>query len=327
MRANFAAKQVFTMTDKHAFKQFCIDCGVDVIPEFSQDDVKNRCVEFPVFVKPVDSRGSRGQTVCHDYDTLEKAISIAKQESSNGDVLVEKYMGGCQEVQITYFFIDGEAYLIRTTDSYTGSEVNHLEKVVACSISPSKYTQDYLNQAHESVVKMFKKLGFTNGPIFMQGFRDGDKFRFFDPGIRLPGVDYERIYKKVYGIDLMELLVRHALTGTCGDATLPEDSVWLKGKRAAILFPTVKPGEISDIAGLDSIEKCKNIISYWTRYSVGDTVPLCQNVNQRFAEVDILADDTEQLRRLIDYWFETVSITDSYGADMVYERFAVDRFC
>lgn len=320
-------EQVFTMTDKHAFKRFCVSCGVDVVPEFTQDDIKNRSIEFPVLVKPVDSRGSRGQTVCNDYKSLEAAVAAAKQESSNGDILIEKYMDGCQEVQVTYCFINGEAYLIRTADSYTGTKENQLEKVVACAVSPSQYTQEYLDYAHENVVKMFKKLGVRNGPVFMQGFKDGNTFRFFDPGIRLPGVDYERVYKNVFGIDLMEIFVRYALTGACGDVILPDNSVWLKGKRVAILFPTVKPGVISNVSGMDAVAKCERIISCWTRYDVGDTVPLCHDVNQRFAEVDILADNTEQLKSAIDWWFKTVSIEDTDGNSMVYERFDSERIC
>lgn len=113
-------------------------------------------------------------------------------------------MKGAHEFQVTYFFVDGEAYLIRTVDSYCGSEANHLEKVVACAVSPSRFTDEYLKIAHQNVVKMFKAIGYKNGPIFMQGFEDNGKFRFFDPGLRFPGVDYERVYTKEFGIDLME---------------------------------------------------------------------------------------------------------------------------
>ena len=35
----------------------------------------------------------------------------------------------------------------------------------------------------------------------MQGFHKDGQFYFFDPGIRFPGVEFERIYKKIWGID------------------------------------------------------------------------------------------------------------------------------
>lgn len=317
--------QFFQMTDKHAFKQLCMASNVDVIPEYTMEDICNKKIVFPVFVKPVDSRGSRGQKTCYDYDELETAIQSARAESSNGDVIIEKYMGDCPEVQISYFFVDGEAYLIRTTDSYTGSKENNLDKVVACAVSPSQYTQEYLNSTHEKVVSMFKKIGIKNGPVFMQGFKDGDQFRFFDPGLRLPGVDYERIMNRVFGFDLMELFVRFALTGSLRTVELPKDCVWLKGNRAAVLFPTIKPGVISSISGMDEMAKDQSVVSCWTRYSVGDAVPLCYNLNQRFAEIDLLADDTLQLKTAIDRVYAAVTISDYEGNSMNYEYFDVDR--
>ena len=98
------SEQVIKMTDKIAFKKMCKTYGVDVIPDYSLDDVTNHKIEFPVFVKPVDSRGSRGQTVCRSYDELDEAIKTAKSESSNGEVLIEKYMEKVNEFHVTYFF-------------------------------------------------------------------------------------------------------------------------------------------------------------------------------------------------------------------------------
>ena len=152
-------EQFFKMTNKHAFKKMCMENGVDVIPEYTETDVQNDTVEFPVFVKPVDSRGSRGQSVCYSREELLSAIKFAKSESSNGDVIIEKYMKDAHEFQVTYFYVDGKPYLVRTVDSYCGAEENHLEKVVACAISPSRYTELYLSQAHENVIKMFSNLG------------------------------------------------------------------------------------------------------------------------------------------------------------------------
>ena len=236
--------QFFKMTDKHAFKKMCIENGVDVIPEYGEGEID--LVEYPVFVKPVDSRGSRGQSVCYDEGELRDAINEAKKESSNGDVIIEKYMKEAHEFQVTYFFIDGEPYLIRTCDSYCGTEALKLEKVVACAISPSRFTESYLKNAHDKVVKMFKTLGIKNGPIFMQGFEDNGVFRFFDPGLHFPGVDYERVYKSVFGIDLMDAMISIAINGNCGEMILPKDGVWLKGNKSAILFPTIKAGTISE---------------------------------------------------------------------------------
>ena len=319
------SEQVFRMTDKKAFKQMCVENGVDVIEEYSETDVENGRVRFPVFVKPVDSRGSRGQYVCHSVQETKEAILEAKKESSNGQVIIERYMQDCQEIQVTYFFVNGKAHLIRTADSYGGNPNHSMEKVVACSVSPSKHTDEYLESAHEKVVNMFRKMGFRNGPIFMQGFYDCGKFRFFDPGIRFPGVEYEKLYNRLCGFDLMEMMVEFALYGEFRHMELPEDLYRIKGNRAAILFPTISAGTLSTIQGIEELNRDSDVISFTKRYQVGDTVEWAYNVNQRFAEIVVLSNGTAALKKKLSEIQETLILKDGNGLDMTFERFDVAR--
>ena len=318
-------EQFFKMTDKRAFKKMCIENGVDVIPEYSEEDVIFQRVDYPLFIKPVDSRGSRGQTLCWNFEEAKKAIKFAKSESSNGNIIIEKYMNNAQEVQITYFFINGKPFLIRTVDSYNGSEDAHLEKVVSCSISPSQYTAEYLNTAHHKVVRMFQNMGFRNGPIFMQGFYDNGIFRFFDPGLRFPGVDFDRVYEYEYNVDLMKIMVSYAIAGEMPIDALPEDMYNLNGKRAAVLFPVLCAGEIREINGVSSCISDPKVFSFLQRHSVGDNVEWTYNVNQRFAEVDILANNTIELKEAILSIQNKLSVISISGNEMIYEHFDVDR--
>lgn len=285
----------YKMTDKIAFKAMCRSFGVPVIDEYSEKDVlEDRC-KYPLFVKPVDSRGSRGQAVCASKDETIRAIEIAKKESSNGKFIIERFLKDAKEVQITYFFVNGEAYLIRTVDSYKGDEPG-LEKVVSCAISPSVFTEEYLTTTHESVVKMFKALGMRNGPIFMQGFYDEGTFRFFDPGLRFPGVDYEEISKRIYNFDLLEKLWIFALTGKMpDDFDVPYDMWRIKGNKAAVLFPVMRAGRIDRLDGIEIINSMKSVHAYSIRHNVGETVGWTYDVNQRYAEVDVCEDCKESL--------------------------------
>lgn len=310
-------EQYFKLTDKHAFKKLCQENGVDVIDEYTEADIEAGRVSYPVFIKPVDSRGSRGQTVCYDQDTARRAVKFAREESSNGDILIEKYMAGADEVQITYFFVDGEAYLVRTVDSHRGAEADGLEKVVVCSVSPSRYTDAYLAGAHENVVRMLKNLGIKNGPAFMQGFYDNGKFRFFDPGLRFPGVDYERIYKEVYGIDLVRKTVEFALNGRIEPCELPADGAKLNGRRAAVLFPTITAGTIASVDGVEKLLDDPRVISYLHRHFAGETIGWSRDVNQRLSEIDILCDDLPSLMDTIRWIWDTLHVRGKSGEEMV----------
>lgn len=317
-------EQFYYMTDKHAFKKMCKENNVNIIPEFSEEDVRLGRIQFPVFVKPVDSRGSRGQAVCYNEKQLNFAIEEAKKESSNGDIIIEKYIRGGQEFHVTYFFVNGEPYLLRTSDNYCGSEKMHMEKVVSCAIMPSRHTKKYIESAHPNVVKMFKKMGIKYGPIFMQGFEDNGVFRFFDPGLRFPGVDFELVFKQAVGIDLMKAMVQIALEGK-SDIHIPENVVWLNGNRAAVLYLTIKASHISQLEGEDIVKEKEGIVSYLPRCKKGDTITWSYNVNQRLAEIDLIADDLVQLKELINYVHKSIIATDDEGKDIIFARFDTNR--
>ena len=317
-------KQFFKMTDKHAFKKMCEENNVDIIDEFTEADIKGNKVEFPVFVKPVDSRGSRGQAVCYTMKELLSAIEVAKEESSNGDVLIEKYIKGSQEFHVTYFFVDGEPYLLRTSDNYCGSEEMHMEKVVSCAVMPSRYTSQYIEKAHPNVVKMFKNLGIKNGPIFMQGFEDNGVFRFFDPGLRFPGVDYELVFKKLFNVDLMKAMIQIALTGKT-DVVIPKDAAFIKGGRASVLYLTIRACTISHLDGEKEVNKNKHVISYLPRCKEGEKIDWAYNVNQRLGEVDLLCANTVELINTINFVNSTLIATDEKGEDAIFARFDTNR--
>lgn len=318
-------EQFFKFTNKIAFKELCKRNGVGVIPDYTEDDFHANRINYPVFVKPVDSRGSRGQTVCYKSEEMEEAILFAKEQSSNGDVLIEQYMGECDEVQITNFVIDGKVYLERTVDSYRGSE-EKLKKVVSCSISPSKYTDVYLKNCHEAVCRMISDLGVKNGPIFMQGFHKNGQFYFFDPGLRFPGVEFERIYKKVWGIDMAALLIHFALTGKFpSNVELPLDGARLNGNVGVVLFPVIRGGDIKSISGIEKFKSNPQVISFLTRYEEGNEVEWSFDVNQRYAEIDMLGCNISAVKNLIDSFYKEVVVCDKDGKSMLFDEFQTSR--
>ena len=212
--------QFFKLTNKHAFKQLCVENGVDVIPEYKKEDIDK--VEYPVFVKPVDSRGSRGQAICNNKEELLEAIKVAEEESSNGDILIEKYIANKNSFQVTYFFANGEPFILRTADGYKGLVEEKLDKVALLSVSPSVHTEHYMKCANQKVIDMMKAIGFTNGPVMVQGFNDNGVYRFYDPGLRFPGVDFDVVYTSVYGVSVMKMMVEFALTGKVKNPNLAQ---------------------------------------------------------------------------------------------------------
>ena len=318
-------EQFVQMTNKKAFKLLCRKNGVDVIPEYSLEDVEAGRVKFPVFVKPADSSSSKGQSICSNYEELKRAIAFAEEASFSGEILIEHYIADTNSFQVNYFFIDGTPYVIRTADGYKGLVEEKLDRVALCSVSPSVYTRQFMETANEAFAAMLKSIGFRNGPVMVQGFYDEGVFRFYDPGLRFPGVDYELIYKNVFGVDLVKMLITFALTGKVEEDAIRNENVYLDGKAAAILFPTLAAGTVSDVSGLESLKDDPKVLSVQTRYAKGDVVDWTWTTRQRLAEIDLLGDDLADLKALIRRVQRRIKVLGTDGEDMMYKPFDVNR--
>lgn len=318
-------KQVDNLANKNKFKKLLSDSGLEVIRSYVEQDVLDEKVTYPIIIKPSESSGSRGATICYDKASALSGIALAKSESRSGDIIIEEFIRGSQEVQITFFLINSQAFVIRTADSYTGKESDNLDRVVACSISPSKYTEEYFREAHNSVLKLVKSLNLHDGPFFMQGFFHEGKFKFFDPGCRFPGVDFDSVFIQEFGVDLAEYMVTYALSGHMPLKVLPEDLYNLHNKKAAVLFPVLKEGIIAEINGTEQLSANSHVFSLSQRHRIGDQISYTYNVDQRFGEVDLIANNLQDLKDQVRNVQTTLKVKDTHGEEMIYSHFDLNR--
>jgi len=315
-------EQYRILTNKHLFKECCAKYGVDTIPAYSVDDIINsRNVEYPIFVKPVDSRGSRGQAICYNREEAIAAIEYAKTESASGIILIEKYMKGYPDFTAAYLILNGEPILVRTGDRFEGDVGSGLENLCIASCSPSKFTGEYLEKVHPNVVNMLKGMGLENAPVFFQGFIDGDTVRFYDPGLRFAGGEYERLMRHATGIDIMEILVRVALGEKPEDVQIDNSICEMNGMCSIQLDPTLRPGKIAEIKGIDEIANNPSVVFVSQRYFAGDVVPESNDLRRRFAEFAILSNDIQHEIANIRFVQKKLKVMDAGGNDMVINPF------
>lgn len=324
-------RQYEILTNKSLFKEVCRKNGVDVIEEYSAENFMSEeiCTEkvaFPVLVKPNDSRGSRGQSICNTYEEVLNAIAVAQKESATGQVVVEKYMGQNADFSMTILMLNGKAYAFRTVDRFLGKLEDGLDKLAVGAASPSIYTEMYLNNVHKKVEKLLRDIGIVNGPVFMQGFVDGDTIRFYDPGLRLPGGEYERMFERACGKNILYPLIEYSLTGEVREKTfnVKEKDIWLEGKVAGQVLPTLKSGKIALIEGMDVIKKHSKVVSVFERYAESDIVPEDSNVNRRFCEIDIVCESNKEMKEIVDWVYNTIKVQDENGEDMIVSRYDTD---
>ncbi len=321
------AEQVLALTNKVVFKELCKSAGVDIIPEYTEEDVCAKNIEFPVLVKPTDSRGSRGATVARSYDELSESIAFAKSESSNGGVIIEKYMAENQDLTISYLVKDGEPTLVSLGDRYSGREEDNLNRQLITTIQPSRYTAMYMKHVNDRVIGMIKKLGIKNGPVFMQGFVDGNTVRMYDPGIRFPGNEYERIHAKATGCNLMKSIISYCVGGEIDDYNGQINGSYDLGGMMAIQYiVNVGAGKIAVFEGFDEIAKAPFVLDIQQRHFVGETIENTGDIKHRAGEVSILVErDTEKMKEAISFVQSKLKVLDENGRNMLISPFDPDR--
>lgn len=328
----FGTKEQYDiLTDKKKFKEFCRRNGVDVIEDYSIDDFEDydtcsKKVSFPVLVKPNDSRGSRGQVVCNTYEEVLNAIPIAQKESLTNAVVVEKYMGQKNDFSMTILVINRRAYVFRSVDRFLGKKEDGLDKLAVGAGSPSVFTNLYVSKVHEKVERLLADIGIENAPVFMQGFVDEDTIRFYDPGLRLPGGEYERMFERACGKNILYPLIEYSLTGKISEGTIAisEKDIWLNGKVAGQILPALKSGRISFISGMEKIKKHPCVVSVFERYVEGDVVATDNNVNRRFCEIDIVCDDNKEMKEIVEWIYAILTIQDDKGENMIISKYDIN---
>lgn len=317
-------EQVMALTDKKVFKQLCEDTGVDIIPSYSEDDIGKGIIEYPTLVKPVDSRGSRGAKECYTEEELVKAIPNAKKYSSNGGCIIEKYMTPdvCQDLTISYLVKDGEPTLVSLGDRHSGRKEDNLDRQLVCTIQPSRFTARFVSICDERIRDMIKYLGIKNGPVFFQGFWDGDTVRLYDPGLRYPGNEYEQILERATGVNLMKDIIPYCVGGEIRGYEEARGCYDLGGKVCLQYMVNVRPGTIGVYEGLDVIAKHPNIVDVTQKHFVGDVIDATGDIRHRAGEISVLCDrNCNSMKSMIEFIQSNLLILDEKGNNQIISPF------
>ena len=315
-------EQFEILTDKRRFKDYCLSHNVDVIPDYTEEDILNDRVEYPVFIKPTNSRGSRGQSICNNKDEALIGLINARNESSDGNYVCEKYMGGKQDIASAFFVVDGEPYVVKFGDRHLGRIEDNLDKQVMCTWLPSKYTDMFEENVLDRVKNMIRSLGIKFGPVFLQGFVDGNTIRYYDPALRMPGGDYDLVLKHSTGFDIAKSLVHFALTG---DSRIcfgsPADCYKLNGGVGLLMCASVKPGILYKVQGFEEIRKHSNVIYARQIIPEGEVIPDSGDVRQRAAAIGAYLKSELDVPSFLNDFYKTYRIIDELGNDMIISKF------
>ena len=322
------AEQFNIMTNKDIFKETCEKYALSVIKSFQLTDINRedqiREIEFPVIVKPVDSRASKGITLCRTKEDLPNALQEAYKYSKRKKVVVEKYMEA-PEICAKYVVCDGEPYLTSMADVYTYYFSPGERAYIWSQTYPSKYYELFERATDSKIRNMLKGIGIENGVVSFTGFVDGETFRFFDPSFRMGGAQDWRIVANISGIDISDLLTNFAITGKMGkkDVISKIDKSFTK-KASALLYFLVCLGKIGSIKGIEEALKVDGVIGYHTPHKVGDVITKKGTVEHVAIRFLLVCKDKVELKRSIRQIQNIIEIEDEQGRNMLLPNFNVD---
>ena len=319
------SKMLSMSTDKVDFKNTCEQYGVSVPKTFFVGkELKQELldsIKYPVFVKPLDASGSRGCGVCNDADEVKAQFADAISYSPTDTGIIEEYLKG-REFLLDYIGVDGEFRLVEMFDRYMGRDRSSARNFSNVSLAPSFAIDQYYATVDEKVRSMFKKLGFMNGLIFLQGHIDGDKITFYEMGCRLGGSFFD-LEQACLGMNAVDMIIRHALTGKMVESidTIPDRAA--KFKKFAAVNNFLLAGGNETIAHIKGIEEAKQLPSYITAiqyreeglYYVQDSI-----VDKPVISFYFTGDNLAEIKKGISYLNSVFEVTNGVGKSLLMEK-------
>lgn len=308
--------QFETLIAKDLYKTLCRQFGVPTIPEY---DINDAHIKYPVLVKPVDSSGSRGITICHNRQELDEAVEIGRKASKTGKVLIERYMDG-REVTVFWTFQDGNYYLSALANRHV--KHNQGTDVIPLPVGytfPSVYLPKYRAEVEDNCKRMFKHLSLKDGMMFMQCKVEDGTCYVYDLGYRLTGSLEYKILERVCGYNPLEMMICHALTGKMGEESIADRTVPEFKTPAFNVSCLCAPGTIEKIEGIDEVKVMPEVEDVVIAHTPGETIT--EQMKGLLAQITVRVlgsvENKEQLLPTMQKIDNTIHIVGSEGEELL----------
>lgn len=315
--------QFETFIDKQKYKKLMREFDVPTMPEYRIDlndfDSTTDDIIYPVIVKPSESSGARGITVCHSKAELKTAVDLASNTSEDKEVIVERYIDEA-EATVFWLFVEGQYYLMMIGNRHVKHNQEGVIPLPAGYTYPSIVQPRFLAETAPKMEKMFRSIGIKNGMMFMQcKVVDGECW-VYDIGYRLTGsLEYINL-KEMCGYDPMDMLIHFALTGNMGEPEIAKKAdPYFWGKYTYNVSLLCRPGKIAKIIGLDEIEKLPGVIKVVVAHPEGDEIT--QKMKGLLSQITVRilgwADDIESMKNEMLEIQRLAHIISDTGEEMI----------
>lgn len=308
--------------NKAKFKEMCRKNGIPVAKTYDLAVTAPEDISYPVAVKPADSCGSQGFSICRCAEDLLPAVARALPFSRTETVLIEDFIPYDAAI-IHYTLVNGEAVFCGISDKKSMLLAKGSGSVMALQEFPSANTQQYLDALDKPVKTMFRRAGMHDGPLWIEAFNNNGQFIFNEMGYRFGGSMTYHPIRYFYGIDQLEFMLRYAL-GDQPDLAAHNSLIRRDrpaGKRYSILPLHVRPGTIQNIAGEAEVASMPEVYAYIPIHKVGDTIQATATVQQVFCYLHILYDNSDGLADTVARICNTLQVTDQNNEELLFQLY------
>lgn len=315
-------EQLELFTNKNLYKPILRKYGIPTVDEYSVDinsfDNTTENMIFPVLVKPADSAGARGITICHNKKELEEAIIKAKDFSRSGVFLVERFLEG-KEVTINWVFKDGAYYLTCIANRHVKYNQKGVIPLPVGYTYPAKITPYFQEKLEGKCKQMFHDLSISNGLMFMQCKVEEGVPVVYDIGFRMTGTMEYINLADVCGFNPIEMMIRYALTGSMGEPHLEKKiDPSFGGKYGFNVSCLASPGTIRELKGKEEVLEYPEVIDAVIAHYPGETIT--ESMRGLLAQICIrilgTVDKEEDLYPTMKKVYDAVKITSTEGKDL-----------
>lgn len=259
------------LTHKGKFRRFLTEHGfrspkAGSFPDLASAIAFLEKLRLPVFVKPVDSAGSKGVTRVDRAADLPAAYEHAVKYSQRGEVIIEELIvrDGYQ-VAGDGFVVNGELVFRCWANEHFDKLVNGL--VPIGESFPAIHDERLLATAHRETQRLMTLLGIRGGAFnFDYVFTPEGEFQFLELGPRNGGNLIPDVTRYATGVDMIKHTVDLAVGRPVPSLTMtPCNGFW-----ASYIVHSVVSGTLKDIVISDFLEQ--RIVERHITAKIGDRV-------------------------------------------------------
>ncbi len=284
-------------TDKAYFHRLCAAAGLASY-RLAEGDTAGELLavsgglRMPLVVKPNDSAGSRGISLCADRAALPGAIEAALSMSPTHTAVLEEQVVGSHHT-LEGFRIDGRLAFAAIT-ARTITEPPHL--VTRNYRVPSGLPAEIERRILDAACLVCSMLGLRTGPIDLDVIVEPDgTVQLIEIGARVGGSGLTELIRHTYGVDVVEASIDAAVG-------LPVDLQPLHERRCGtlVIFGSDSDGVLAAVRGEDEVRRMPELAELCLVAGPGHDVSAYRHAAAKLGYAILVADDERALAEALE---------------------------